>query len=506
MNFVVTNEQMKLAEKAAVDKGTTYLELMKNAGNACFERIRKLSGDIKDKSLVILAGKGNNGGDGIVISQLAIDEGARALLVFVKGLPASDCAKECYALYKNKSEAVIYSDCAERVKERLAQSDIIVDCVFGTGFHGELEAEIGDLFAYINNDCKGLKVSVDVPSGCNSDTGEIAEKAFRPDVTLTLGAVKKGLLSHPCFDFCGSLSLLKIGIDGDCYEQYEAALTDRKILSYLPERTKSAHKGTYGRLLNISGSEGFIGAAVLSTKAALRTGTGIVTLAAVKEVIRAVACNAPEATFLPLEADEEGFIDSECTEVLERYLPKVTAVSIGCGMGNNGETREIAELVLKKADCPVILDADGINSVSANINVLKDNKSALILTPHPAEFGRLTGLSVKEIQADRIALAKAYAKEWNAVVALKGVNTVIASPDGKAFVNTTGNAGLAKGGSGDVLTGIIAGLAAQGVEPFSAAVLGVYLHGLAADRLAENMSMAGILPSDIIERLPFVMK
>ena len=506
MNFVVSNAQMKQAERAANDSGTSYLELMKNAGNACFERIKKIVGEISGKRVVVLAGKGNNGGDGIVISQLAADEGANTALVFLKGLPVSDCARECYALYKNKDSAIIYGENKGKVRELLADGDVIVDCVFGTGFHGGLEPEIAELFSYINSGCKGFKASVDVPSGCNSDTGEIAENAFKPDVTLTLGAVKKGLFNHPCFDFCGHLVLLKIGIDSDCYNEYEAVLTDRKILSYIPERAKSAHKGTYGRLLNISGSGCFMGAAALSTRAALRAGTGIVTLASVKEVIRTMGAAIPEATFLPLESDEDGFMDSDCTEQLGEILPKATAVSVGCGMGNNAETRKIAEYVLKKADCPIILDADGINSAAGNINVLKDNKAGLIITPHPAEFGRLTGLSAKAVQSDRISLAKSFAAEHNAVVALKGVNTVIASPDGKAFVNTTGNAGLAKGGSGDVLTGIIAGLTAQGVEPFSAAVLGVYLHGLAADELAGRMSMAGILPSDVIETLPFVMK
>ncbi|MCL1867078.1 MAG: NAD(P)H-hydrate dehydratase, partial [Oscillospiraceae bacterium] len=279
----------------------------------------------------------------------------------------------------------------------------------------------------------------------------------------------------------------------------------------------------YGRLLNIAGSERYIGAALLSTKAAVKAGAGLVTLAAPDFVVSSVAHAVPEAVFTRNDI-----------ESVEKELENVSAISVGCGIGATEESRLMTEYVIRNAPCPIILDADGINSISDNINVLQENKYELsyreeekedvsdnsenaengdnvenseselsvtpkvILTPHPAEFARLTGLTVEEIQSNRIDYAKIFAKESSAIVVLKGVNTVIASPCGKVYVNSTGNAGLAKAGTGDVLTGIIASLTAQGIGLFEASVLGVYLHGLAADELAKTSSLSSITASEII--------
>jgi NAD(P)H-hydrate epimerase len=271
-------------------------------------------------------------------------------------------------------------------------------------------------------------------------------------------------------------------------------------------RKKSSHKGDYGKLLNIAGCEQYIGAALLSTKAALKCGAGLVTLASVREVIRAIAPAVPEATYLPLYADAEGFADSEAAETVLNRLNGFNAVAFGCGLGITQNVLHLLEAVVKNSVCPIIFDADGIYLLSLNINILKENDRAKVITPHPMEFSRLTGMSVAEIQADRIKHARDFAFKWNTAVVLKGVNTVIASPDGRVFVNTTGNPGLAKGGSGDVLTGIIASFTAQGVRPLEAAILGTYLHGLTADRLVQNTALSGLMPSDVADYLPFMMK
>lgn len=506
MEFVVSTEQMKIAEGNSDRAGVSYLRLMENAGEACFKRICGIVGSVEGKNVVVLSGRGNNGGDGIVIAKEIIRAGGNALVVFAVDLPNTTCSRECYNQYEQELKTIVYTHREDSVKTAISKADIIIDCVFGTGFHGTLEPKISALFGFINACCHGFKISIDVPSGCNSDTGEIAENAFKPDVTLTLGAVKKGLLSHGCFEFCGSIVLVDIGINEKCYLRCEAVISDRTLLEFIPERPVSSHKGTYGRLLNISGSGRYTGAALLSTKAALRTGAGLCTLATPMRVVNAIACAIPEATFLPLHQDDECFITEDVSEQFAEELKKATAVSIGCGLGNTDASRITTEYVIKNADCPVIIDADGINSLSSDINVLKDNNGRVIITPHPAEFSRITGKTTEEIQKDRLTLAKSFAAEYGVTVVLKGVNTVIASPDGMCMVNSTGNAGLAKGGSGDVLTGIIASLAAQGTEPFFAAALGVYLHGLAADELAKKTSLAGMLPSDIAEILPFLMK
>jgi NAD(P)H-hydrate epimerase len=417
------------------------------------------------------------------------------LCVFVDR-PKDGLAAEILAECADLLITTDYNENKDAVKYTLQNTHVIIDCVFGFGFHGDFDGKIAELFDFINRNCKALKFSVDLPSGVNADTGQQAEYTFVPDVTLILAACKKGLLAHP--RPCNSYVLLDIGLIESDYTEYETQFTDSSILSKKRERSPESHKGTHGRLLNIAGSERYIGAALLSAKAAVKSGAGLVTLAAPERVITAIAAAVPEAVFVKTDHGDR-------IKLFTQELKTADAIAIGCGMGNTPETRKITEFVVKNASCPVILDADGINSISDNINVLNEHdklhKSSLILTPHPGEFSRLTGLSVAEIQANRLDTAQIFAKESGAVVVLKGMNTVIASPTGEVLVNPTGNAGLAKAGTGDVLTGIIGGLCAQGIEPFQAAALGVYLHGLAADVLAKSMPLSKITASDIIENI-----
>lgn len=500
---------MKAAEAAADKNGISYMALMRNAGEACFARISKILGGVEDKTFVVLAGRGNNGGDGIVIANSLTEARASVILVFVQDLPKSDTARQCYSMYEKVVKSTLYVHRKDVVKRALGSCDAIIDCVFGTGFHGELEENLKDLFMYINESCPGIKISADVPSGINSDTGEVAEGAFRPDYTIVLAAMKTGLYNHPAFESCGRIMIADIGIPSNCYGSCEAVLTDDVLLEFLPKRTSVSHKGTFGRMLNISGSAFYTGAALLSTDGALRTGVGLCTLATPTRVINAIAAAVPETTYLPLEQDFDGFINDKSVDMIKKELEntKYDAILIGCGLGSRKTTTDLTELVIRNADCPVIVDADGLNSLAGNINVLKESKKGVIVTPHPGEFSRMTGKPTADIQRDRIASAKKFAKEYGCVTVLKGVNTVIAAPDGQTFVNTTGNAGLAKGGSGDVLAGIIASLAAQGTELMYAAALGAYLHGQAADRLvARTHGMAGVLPRDIPKILPEILK
>ena len=508
MRLTVTNEQMKAAEDKANKLGISYMKLMKNAGEACFGRITKILGDVAEKTFVILAGRGNNGGDGIVIADMLTEARASAILVFVEDLPKSETARQCYSLYERTVSSTLYVHRKDVVKRALENSDAIIDCVFGTGFRGELEESVSDLFAFINEKCLGVKISVDVPSGINSDTGEIAENAFRPDYTITLGAIKKGLYSHPAFECCGTLMLADIGIPPDCYDICEALLTDDSIREFLPVRPRVSNKGTYGRLLNISGSACYTGAALLSTDGALRMGVGLCVLATPTRVINAIAAAVPETVYLPLEQDFDGFVTDQAINAVEKELrsPKLSAVLVGCGLGNTESTRKLTEYVIRNADCPVIIDADGLNSISGNINVLKESKKGVIVTPHPAEFARMTKKTVEEVQSDRITAARTFSVNYGCITVLKGVNTVISSPDGHTLINTTGNPGLAKAGSGDVLAGMTASLAAQGTGLLYAAALAAYFHGLAADHLAKKNGLCAILPRDIPGALPEILK
>lgn len=496
---------MKTAEDISALNSVSKSQLMENAGSACAKAIDKLLGGADGKCAVILAGKGNNGGDGIVIAKRLTEMGAQAPVVLVSGQPMAQEAREAFNRYGGDCIVVPYETRPDAVRNALASADLIVDCVFGTGFKGQLDGGMAELFAYVNDLKNAKRISVDIPSGVNSDTGDIAQNAFKPHATLVLGAMKQGLLNHPCYDFCGDIQLLDIGISESCYRDYAAQLTDESIMKLQLPRPKNSNKGNYGKLVNIAGSACYCGAAVLSSRAALRTGAGIVTLATPKRVVNAIAAAIPEVVFFPLDQNEDGFMERNTAKRLGLPLIDATAVAMGCGMGNNDNSRIIVRAVLKTGSCPLILDADGINCIANNINVIKDSGRPIVMTPHPRELSRATGLSVQEIQADRLNIAKEFAREKNVVLLLKGVNTVIAAPDGRTFVNSTGNPALAKAGTGDVLTGIIGGFLAQGMEPFYAAALGAYVHGKCADKLVENASEASILASDLIEYLPYVL-
>lgn len=510
MIYSVNTKQMSKAEILSEQKGVSRVALMQNAAEGCFEfisaRLKALGKDLKETRFAIICGSGNNGGDGMELSYLLTERGAKTSVILTSQIPDTETAKACIEKHSIPLSTVYWQQEEEKAKGLLNSADIIVDCVFGTGFHGELDANVSRLFDFTHNaeNCRALKISADIPSGINGNTGIIASHSFQPDITLVLAAMKTGLLNYPCRDFCGEICIIDIGISCDCYTDYDGIFTDNDILKYLPKRKSSANKGSFGKLLNIAGSSCYRGAALLSSRAALRIGTGLVTLASVKECADACAVSLPECVFNVLPQNEKGFIDKSCVWELEQRLKNATAVSLGCGIGNTSDGIEIVDFVLKNTNCPIILDADGINCLKNNINVLKDNsrpKAPLIMTPHPGEFARLTGKTAAEIQWDRLNLARSFACEYNVILLLKGENTIIAAPDGRVYINGSGNNALAKAGCGDVLTGIIAGLAAQGTDPFYAAVLGAYLHGKAADSIVKRKNPACVLASEVAEEL-----
>ncbi len=489
MNYVVTNQQMKAAEAECDRNFLSYSELMKNAGTAAGNYI--LAHCDKKIRAAVLCGSGNNGGDGFVIAKLLRENYISTEIILVNGEPKTDTALEYY----DRSALGIEKDA--RCKEVLCEADIVVDCIFGTGFHGKLPEKIAGIIRLANK--IPLRFAVDVPSGVNSDTGEYDENCFRPTHTLVLAAMKKGLINPACIDILGKIELIDIGIKSECYCEYTAVFKD-SAEDVLPKRLLSSHKGTFGRLMNIAGSLQYCGAAGLSTKAALKMGVGLCTLAAPVSVVKMLGSAIFETTYLPLPEDKNGSVAEGWAERIAQTLPKMNAVSVGCGLGNSEETRKLTEFVVKNASCPIIIDADGINSIAANIDILKARTGDTVITPHPLEFSRISGLSVSEIQRDRISAAKSFAEEYGVVVLLKGAYTVIT--DGKEVcVNASGNAALAKGGSGDVLTGIIASMLAQGVTALKAAAEGAFIHGMTADMLAREKPQRAILAGDIIAGL-----
>ncbi len=502
MQFVVTNAQMKLAEQNCDRDSISYIRMMENAGIACAEEIMKFAP--KGSYITILCGSGNNGGDGFVISGVLASHGISSAVILVDGEPKTDCARHHFSRLFG-AKIMHWEQHREACCDQIVRSDVVVDCIFGTGFHGTLPAAAADAIRFANN-CP-IRVAVDVPSGINSDSGEMDEVYFHATHTLMIAAIKKGLLSLPCNDCIGDTKLLDIGIDEFCYgSDYVAAITDDSFRHPFTARVKSSHKGVYGKLMNIAGCINYNGAAAMSTKAALRSGVGLCVLAAPKSVVKMLAPAIHETTYFPLPENEDGFVADGAARIILQHMKDVTAVSVGSGMGRSEATRNIVENVIRSVSCPIIIDADGLNSIAANIDILKERKGEVILTPHVKEFSRISGLSVQEIQSDRIKAAREFALSYGVTVVLKGANTVIASHNGEVYVNICGNSGLARGGSGDVLTGIIGAMAAQGISPERAAACGVYCHALASDILVEKLPEVSMLPCDIIGTLPEVFR
>lgn len=522
MIFLVNTKQMSDAEALSEEKGVTRVRLMQNAAKGCFDYIQERFDNYKSLTFSIICGSGNNGGDGIELAFLLTEAGIDASIIITDKIPDTDTAKACIKTHKTALKGITLKKNPEKAAVALSKADVIIDCVFGTGFHGELPSEVAALFDYTEK-CGGFKISIDIPSGVNGNSGGISKSSFKPDVTLALAAIKTGMLNYPCRDFCGEIRVINIGITTDCYKEYDGVFTPKDITRLLPKRSESAHKGCFGRVLNVAGCSRYRGAAVLSSRAALRAGAGLVTLASVEEAIGAAAANLPECIFLKLPENKEGFINTEALalerkstkaaaktisedmhafSLLEEEAEKASSITIGCGLGNNEGTREIVSFLLKKGNCPVILDADGINCLNGNINILKDNNRPIIMTPHPGELARLMKTTVATLQANRLNIARIFAIEYRVILLLKGQNTIIAAPNGRTYINTSGNNALAKAGCGDVLTGIIGALTAQGVEPFQAAVLGAYLHGSSADIWVESgVNPAAVLASEIADGL-----
>lgn len=481
---------IKEADALAVNKyGIPEITLMKNAAKSCVGYI--YSHITKQDKILVLCGKGNNGGDGYEIATLIHKDGYDVSVINVfDTVPNTDTAKTVFNECKENNVSIhSFFD----YEKQLSKTSVIIDAVFGVGFYGCIEEEslLGKMFSACNEK-NALRIAVDTPSGINSADGTCEGVAFNADYTITMAYVKTGMVSYPAKKYCGEISIADIGYPKELCDEIpkDALVPDEDYLrNIVPVRNPDSHKGTYGRLLMFCGSENMTGAAVLSAKSALRSGVGLVNIANHEKTVRILQAHLAEPVFSVIPDNDDG-------EIL-KLSDKATAILAGCGIGMSDFSERTFFSLVKNAKRNLIIDADGINFLSENKIILKEAKSIPILTPHPLEFARLLGKTVADVQKNRINTAKAFAKEYGCVVVLKGSSTVIASPDGRIAVNLTGNPGLAKGGSGDVLAGVIASLCAQGIPEFESAVCGVYLHGKAADNLREKIGEYGLLPSDL---------
>ncbi len=481
--MVLSTDLIKRSEEQAVkSERFTFRELMLNAGNTAAEIIMQRY-DCTDKKITVLCGKGNNGGDGCVIAEVLAQNGADVTVVTPFDIPATENARYYYdnILLAKKSETL--PDC----------SDIIIDALFGIGLDRELNPETAELITKVNS-IDAIKIAIDIPSGVSADSGKVLGTAFTADITITFIALKTGLLLPYGSDCCGERIVADIGVKPI---DYRFELTKPPVFK---KRRHNAHKGDFGTALMLCGSYGMAGAAILSAKAALRSGVGILKAVICDSIYAPFTSSVPEAVCVPVPQNRKGTLSPAYID-LETCLKGISAVLIGCGLSNNHDTEELVKAVCLNSNVPIIIDADGINAIAGSIDIIKKTKAPVILTPHPAEMARLIGSTAKEVEEDRIGTARWFTAEYGCILVLKGADTIIAMPDGKIYFNLTGNPAMATGGSGDVLAGITVSLLAQGLSPEEAAKSAIYLHGLAGDKAAEKRGERAMLPSDIIEEL-----
>ncbi|MCR4889093.1 MAG: NAD(P)H-hydrate dehydratase, partial [Ruminococcus sp.] len=549
----VTPKQMQLIEERSEKLGVDKKQLMLNAGKCLAELIistgqREVGNSPEDINVVFLAGSGNNGGDCFAAASMLIYKGYNVTVVNLVKAPNTKLAQEMFSLMPGKIKVVTgyrsenieaaieaaeldYMTIQDRdvstlkskneltpverlllnekqriadVREAIVTADILVDGVFGTGYRGELSDDIRAIFSI---GTKAYRIAVDIPSGGDSVKGTVSEGIFKADETLCLGCLKFGISQFPLRKYCGKLNIADIGIPIKAYEaasegRYYVRLDRNSLAGYPPMRERDAHKGTFGSVLIIAGSSSMRGAAAFAAIGALRTGTGLVRVASVEKCLDTVASLAPEATYIEMEADDYGnMLFDSSRDILLDAMKKSDAVVIGPGMGVTNDTKEILRLVVQNAEIPVIIDADGINCIAEDIEILVNKRSEVILTPHPGEMSRLLKCETKMINDNRVTVAEKYAEKYGITLVLKGAGTLI-SDSKRTASNHTGNPGMSRGGSGDILAGMIGSIAAQGYTPFDAACAGVYMHGLAGDAAAGKFGQEAMLPRDILGCIP----
>ena len=498
-------EDIKFLERCAEAGGKNTTVLMYNAGKAVADFILNNIENIGNKRVCIVAGKGNNGGDGFVTGRLLADSALEVSIIKLYGDPVTKEAYEAMEKLPQNVPCFNFDTDKSKCEELIMQADLIVDCVFGFGFKGEGDFKLSRI-SELSKISSAIKISADIPSGCECDSAKASKAAFKADHTLTFTALKPALVQEPAASYCGKVHILPVGIDPNLVESCPPAFTlldESYVKSLIPKRKEDSNKGDFGRLLMICGSYSMAGACIMAAKAALRSGVGLLDIALSSDIYPIVASAVPEAIFTVMNFENEA--NSKISgEKLFNSLTKASTVLIGCGLGVDAE--KYLETVLRFSKCPVILDADALNFASKNTDILALANCPLILTPHPGEMGRLIGKTPQAIQEERYNTAKKFALNHKVILVLKGSGTIIALPDGEMLLNTNGNPGMAKGGSGDVLAGICASLSAMGLKPENAAAAGVYIHGKAGDICAEEFSQNAMLPTDIINKLPTVFK
>ena len=506
---VALAKQMHEIDKSAVEEfGLPELSLMESAGHRVFEAVKNILGGVSKKSICILAGSGNNGGDALAAARYLSNAGAR-VKIFLLGNKDHRTASLNVQMRILRGMGVelqqLESDRAwERLQVTLRFSDAVVDGILGTGFSGQLRPAALRLIRLVNA-AKKITVSIDIPSGVDADTGAVGEAAMDADCTVALGLPKIGHYICPGASYVGKLLVDNIGLPADLLsdEIHQTLVDDELALTFLPARPKDSHKGTCGKILIVAGSRGMTGAASLAAMSAMKVGAGLVTLAVPESLNPIYEMKLTEVITAPLDEVKQGIIGGDkASEKILDLAEKADAILIGCGLGRERETQALVRKIVAEVDKPLILDADAIYPFNGKADELKACKQIPILTPHLGELSALLDIPVEKLRPALVSEVRRAAQEYRAVIVAKCEVTIVGYPNGEIFISPLGNSAMASGGCGDVLAGAIAGLMKQ--TPF-APLTGVWLQGTAGNFAADEKS-EGLIASDVMEKLPAAIK
>lgn len=512
MKVVRADEMQEIDRRSIEEYGIAGLVLMENAGIRTVEVIEEILDGVAGKTIVVIAGKGNNGGDGLVIARHLLNGGAQ-IYAFVMGqtdelTPDNLTNYQILSKMTTNISSLYQEEDLDKLMIALLSADLVVDSIYGVGFKGKLGDFESKVITMLNW-AKAPVVAVDIPSGVEADTGKVQGLAVKSLYTVTYGLPKIGLLMEPGKNYAGTLSVADISIPKHLLTGNKLKLnliTSSMIAPLLKPRVAESHKGTYGHVLVVGGSIGMTGAVVMSANAALRTGAGLVTAALPESLLPVVQGQLMEVMTSPLAETGQATIALEAKPALENLLGTVSVCAVGPGMSRYPEALAVVDYIIEGSGVPIVIDADGLNALEKNISILENRQVPIVLTPHPGEMAKLTGKTIEQVQADRLNTAQDFAQKWGVTVVLKGNNTIIASAAGEVFININGNPGMATAGSGDVLCGMIAALIGQGLNPVEAAVAGVYLHGAVGDKAAGLKGEQGMIAGDLINLLPDILQ
>ncbi|HEY4939442.1 MAG TPA: NAD(P)H-hydrate dehydratase [Actinomycetota bacterium] len=502
MLAVLTPEQMAAADRATIAAGTPSLTLMERAGIAVARAAARATGGTYGRRVLVLAGKGNNGGDGLVAARHLAAWGAFPVVVFPDdpGTLKGDARTNLERL-RNVRQL--------RFEERgfareLGRADVVVDALYGTGFKGALAGPPAQAVTAVNR--SGLPVvAVDIPSGVDGMTGRVDGPAIRATTTVTMGALKLGIVFHPGSEYAGEVEVADIGIVTPQFPKVVGVPEAADVARVLGHRPLDAHKRSVGTAMVVAGSAGMSGAAALAATGALRSGAGLVTIASPASVVTEVHPRVLEATSLRLPETSQGTVAAGALELLLDKAATVDAVAIGPGLSTNPETVDLVRKTIAALENPLVADADALNALAGDPGILEARGAPTAITPHPGELSRLLGISTAAIQADRLGAARRAAERFQSAVLLKGYRSIVADPSGATVVITTGGPALATGGTGDVLTGVTVALLAGGAEPFTAVWAASWLHGRAGDVLERLLGARGTIAGDVPAAVAGVM-